>query len=126
MNDSRITVKVAFRLSGRMTCRNLTQAPPSSRAASKYSSGIERIPAMKMTRAMPTPFQTSTMATDRSAMLGLDSHCGPSIPTTSSERLTSPVDGCISTANVMPTATVLTRTGKKIDERRTLRIRVAT
>ena len=45
---------------------------------------------MKMTRAMPTPFQTSTMATDRSAMLGLDSHCGPSIPTTSSERLDEP------------------------------------
>ena len=53
-----------------MTCRNRTHAPPSRRAASKYSSGIDRIPAMKMTSAIPTPFQTSTKATDRSAMPG--------------------------------------------------------
>ena len=78
---------------------------------------------MKMTRAMPMPFQTSTKATDSRAMFGLDSHCGPSIPTTSSDRLIRPVDGCISTANVMPTATVLTRTGKKMADRSTLRLR---
>ncbi len=72
---------------------------------------------MKMTSAMPTPFQTSTRATDSRAMFGSVSHCGPSIPTTSSDRLIRPVDGCISTANVMPTATVLTRTGKKMTER---------
>ena len=28
-----------------------------------------------------------------------------------------PLEGCIRTANVMPTATVLTRTGKKMSER---------
>ena len=28
------------------------------------------IPAMKMTRAIPTPFQTSTSATEKSAMTG--------------------------------------------------------
>jgi hypothetical protein len=45
------------------------------------------------------------------------------MPKTSSVRLMSPVDGCISTANVMPTATVLTSTGKKMIERRRFRTR---
>ena len=35
-----------------------------------------------------------------------------------------PLDGCISTANVMPTATVLTSTGKKTTERSRLRARM--
>ena len=32
---------------------------------------------MKITSAMPTPFQTSTNATDSSAIDGSVSHCGP-------------------------------------------------
>ena len=35
-----------------------------------------------------------------------------------------PFEGCISTAKVMPTATVLTRTGKKMTERSRLRTRM--
>ena len=50
-------------------------------------------------------------------MSGSVSHAGPSIPTDSRVVLMRPSDGCISTANVMPTATVLTRTGKKMSER---------
>ena len=41
MNDSRMTVNVAFRLSGTMTWRKRAQAPPSRRTASVYSSGID-------------------------------------------------------------------------------------
>ena len=93
MNDSRITVKVALRLSGTMTCRNLAHAPPSSSTASMYSSGMDRMPAMKMTSAMPTPFQTSTNATESSAKLGSVSHDGPSIPTTSSDVVDQALGG---------------------------------
>ena len=35
-----------------------------------------------------------------------------------------PLDGCISTAKVMPTATVLTSAGKKMTERSRLRARM--
>ena len=76
---------------------------------------------MKMTRAMPMPFQTSTSATDRRARSGSPSHCGPSMPICSRAMLTRPSDGCSRTANVIPTATVLTRTGKKITDRSRLR-----
>ena len=50
-------------------------------------------------------------------MCGSVSHAGPSIPTTSRPRLIRPFDGCISRSNVTPTATVLTRTGKKMTDR---------
>ena len=76
MNDSRITVNVALRLSGRMTWRKLHPGAALEPAGSKYSSGIDRMPAMKITVAMPTPFQTSTSATDSSAMLGSVSQPG--------------------------------------------------
>jgi len=69
---------------------------------------------MKMTMAIPMPFHTSTMATDRSAMSGSVSHPGPSTPIASRATLIRPREGCMSTANVIPTATVLTRTGKKM------------
>ena len=124
MNDSRMTAKVALRDSGTVTWRNFAQAPPSSLTASLYSSGIDRMPAMKMTSAMPTPFQTSTNATDSSAIDGSVSHCGPWMPTTEIAWLMRPLEGCISTANVMPTATVLTSAGKKMTERSRLRARM--
>ena len=72
---------------------------------------------MKMTSAIPTPFHTSTSATERSARSGSPSHCGPSMPICSSAMLIRPSDGCSSTAKVMPTATVLTSTGKKMIDR---------
>ena len=72
---------------------------------------------MKITVAMPTPFQTSTTATESSAMSGLLSHAGPSIPRIAKVRLIRPSDGCINTANVIPTATVLMSTGKKMIDR---------
>ena len=50
-------------------------------------------------------------------MCGSVSHFGPSIPTTSSAWLISPLLGCISRSKVIPTATVLTRTGKKMIDR---------
>ena len=68
---------------------------------------------MKITSAIPMPFQTSTSATDSSAMSGSPSHCGPSMPICSSAMLIRPSDGCISTAKVMPTATVLTKRGRR-------------
>ena len=59
---------------------------PSTAEASKYSRGIETIPAMKITVASPTPFQTSTRATESSANLGSTSQAGPLMPT-SAQRL---------------------------------------
>ena len=56
-------------------------------------------------------------------MLGSVNQEGPSMPTSSSVRLMRPVEGCRMTANVIPTATVLTRTGKKMIERSRWRTR---
>ena len=50
-------------------------------------------------------------------MSGLLSHAGPSIPTIAKVRLIRPSEGCINTANVIPTATALMSTGKKMIER---------
>ena len=90
---------------------------PSTRAASKYSRGIETIPAMKMTVASPTPFHTSTSATESSAYLGSTSQAGPSIPTRARLSLITPRSGCIRTVKVSPTPIVLTSTGKKTTDR---------
>ncbi len=73
---------------------------------------------MKITIASPTPFHTSTRATDSSAIWGSVSHFGPVRPTRPMVELMSPSVGCISSLNVMPTATVLTSTGKNTIERR--------
>ena len=75
------------------------------------------MPAMKITIASPTPFQTSTRATDSRAICGSVSHFGPVKPMTSIVRLIRPLVGCIITLNVMPTATKLTSTGKNTIER---------
>ena len=72
---------------------------------------------MKITIASPTPFQTSTRATDSRAICGSVSHFGPVMPMTSMVVLIRPLVGCIITLNVMPTATVLTSTGKNTIER---------
>ena len=118
MNDSRITVNVAFRLSGTMMCRKRVPSPPSKRAASLYSSGIDRIPAMKMTSAMPTPFQTSTKRDGKQRDVGIGEPSGSIDANHHLEVvLIRPRDRCIRTANVIPTATVLTSTGKKMIER---------
>ena len=65
--------------------------------------------------ASPTPFQTSTSATDSKAKRGSVSQPGPLIPNNASVSLMTPVVGCIITVKVMPTPTVETSTGKKID-----------
>ena len=53
------------------------------------------MPAMKITIASPTPFQTSTRATDSRAICGSVSHFGPVTPMTSMVRLIRPLVGCI-------------------------------
>jgi hypothetical protein len=114
-----ITVAIAGRDSGRTMCQNLRNAEaPSTADASKYSRGIETMPAMKITVARPTPFHTSTSATESNAKLGSTSQAGPSMPTRPSDRLMSPSKGCMRTVKVMPTPMVLTRTGNKATERR--------
>jgi hypothetical protein len=70
-----------------------------------------------MTVATPTPFQTSTMMTEKSAMEGFPSQSGPVIPNSSRKLLKSPLVGCINELKVSPTAIVLTRVGKKTIER---------
>src|SRR5215211_7180997 len=86
INARMITVVVAGLDSGRMTRQNRwTAEAPSVAAASKYSRGIETIPAMKITVASPTPFQTSTRATDSSAYLGSTSQAGPWMPIAASD-----------------------------------------
>ena len=75
------------------------------------------MPAMKITIASPTPFQTSTRATDSRAICGSVSHFGPVRPTSPIAALMRPFVGCIITLKVMPTATMLTSTGKKTIER---------
>ena len=58
-----MTVAVAPRESGIVIVRKVFQGPaPSILAASKYSCGMATMPAMKMSVAMPTPFQMSTAA----------------------------------------------------------------
>ena len=77
------------------------------------------MPAMKITIARPTPFQTSTRATDSTAICGSVSHFRPGDrPTRPIVEFMSPSVGCISSLNVMPTATVLTSTGKNTIDRR--------
>ena len=75
------------------------------------------MPAMKITIASPTPFQTSTRATDSRAICGSVNHFGPVRPTSPIAALMSPFVGCIITLKVMPTATKLTSTGKNTIER---------
>ncbi len=102
-----------------MIWRNRWKAlAPSTLAASKYSFGIETMPAMKIRVASPTPFQTSTIATDSSAVFGSTSQAGPWMPMVARTWLTSPLVGFSSTWKVIPTPMVLTRTGKKLTERR--------
>ena len=115
MNDSRITVNVAFRLSGRMTCRNRDPGRRRRAAtASKYSSGIDRMPAMKITIAMPDALpDVDERDRQQRDVAGRPASPGRRCRPAPSAVLISPVDGCISTAKVMPTATVLTSTGKK-------------
>src|SRR5919106_4772435 len=71
-----------------------------------------------MTVASPTPFHTSTNATDSSAYEGSVSQPGPSIPNTASVSLITPPNGSISTWKVIPMPIVLTSTGKNTTERR--------
>jgi hypothetical protein len=114
-----ITVVIAGRDSGRMIFQNRwTAVAPSTEDASKYSRGIETIPAMKITVASPTPFQTSTSATDSRANLGSTSQAGPLMPMRARDLLMTPADGSMRTWKVRPTPMVLTRTGKKTTERR--------
>ena len=119
INARMITVVVAGLDSGRMMRQNRwTAEAPSVAAASKYSRGIETIPAMKITVASPTPFQTSTRATDSRANLGSTSQAGPLMPIAARDLLMRPADGSMRTWKVRPTPMVLTRTGKKTTERR--------
>ena len=56
ISDRMITVVIAGLDSGRTMCQNLRNADaPSTAEASKYSRGMETIPAMKITVARPTP-----------------------------------------------------------------------
>src|SRR5258707_13963402 len=96
INDNKITVKDALRLKGKITCRNATQVPPSSLAASKYSTGIDKMPAMNITIAKPIPFHTSTSATENNASLGFPNQSGVGSPIEPRVVLMSPIDGCIS------------------------------
>ena len=57
-------------------------------------------------------------------MLGSPSQSGEVMPTLPRMVATRPKSGCSSTLNVMPTATVLTRTGKNTTERRRPRERI--
>ena len=119
ISDRMITVVIAGLDSGRTMCQNLRNAEaPSTAEASKYSRGIETIPAMKITVARPTPFHTSTRATDSRANLGSTSQAGPSMPIKPSDSLMRPADGSMRTVKVRPTPMVLTSTGKKATERR--------
>ena len=72
---------------------------------------------MKMTSAEPDALPDVDERDRQQCDVGSVSQRGPSIPTTSRPRLISPLIGCISRSNVMPTATVLTSTGKKMIER---------
>ena len=69
---------------------------------------------MNITVAMPMPFQISTSATEYSARSGLPSQSGWGSPRAPRAVLIRPVDGCMRVAKVIPTATVLTSTGKKM------------
>ncbi len=71
-----------------------------------------------MTVASPTPFQTSTSATESRAMDGSVSHPGPVRPKAPITSLMTPLVGFISAVKVMPTPTVLTSTGKNTTDRR--------
>jgi hypothetical protein len=76
-----------------------------------------------MTVARPTPFQTSTTATEIRAVWASPSQSDEVMPNRLSTLLTSPVSGWSRTLNVIPTATVLTSTGKNTTERRNPRDR---
>src|SRR4029453_5968769 len=93
---------------GMMFWKTFRRLAPSTAAASEYLAG------MKMTVASPTPFHTSTRGMEKIARLGLVSQ-PMSLP---SIWLISPRSGFIKTVKVSPTPTALTRTGKKMTERR--------
>ena len=75
------------------------------------------MPAMKITIASPTPFHTSTRATDSRAICGSVSHFGPLRPTTSMRRLIRPFGRVHQHLECDADRDVLTSTGKKTIER---------
>ena len=114
-----MTVAVARRTSGRVMLRKIDQAPaPSIRAASKYSFGIATMPAMKISVAMPTPFQMSTPATVSRARFGSVYQPGSGRSKKPRMAFTMPWNGSSSALKVRPTPIVETSTGKKITARR--------
>src|SRR5664280_1441268 len=79
---------------------------------------MDWIPAIYITVAMPTPFHTSVPITENKARCVFPSQSTAGICINSRALLISPFEGCISAENVMPTAIVLTRFGKKTTDRK--------
>ena len=77
-----------------------------------------------MTVATPTPFHTSVMITEYSAMERSPSQLIPPIPRNPNTSLKSPFEGCISALKIIPTATVLIRLGKKMMDRTRFFVRI--
>lgn len=71
-----------------------------------------------MSVASPTPFQTSTSATEKSAHCGSVSQPGPARPIVARPWLIRPSNGSSSTLKVMPMPIVDTSTGKNTTLRR--------
>ena len=118
ISDKMITVVIAGLDSGRTMCQTLRNAEaPSTAEASKYSRGIETIPAMKITVASPHPSRRPPAPPK--AVRSWDPRARPAVDADQlSDLLIMPADGSMRTVKVRPTPIVLTSTGKKTTERR--------
>ena len=91
INESRMTVKVALRDKGRDDVAEFDPGTPLERGGVKvFGTGIEVMPAIKMSTAMPTPRQTSMSPTEKIARSGLPNQLILGKPTAS--RAT--IDNC--------------------------------
>src|SRR6478735_5137118 len=121
----RMNVRVC-RSAGQVMYRNRCQFPAPSMAPASYMSwGMVCRPDSQITMWKPTPCQTDMTRIETSAVLGLPSQSGPSMPNTARKLLINPL-GWYSNFHNRETTTIEVTTGRKYTVRKKLTPRILT